>query len=468
MLPKFTVSALTLCILAGTYPLTVYSQEQKKTTQIKKNVIKKNIGKENKQTPAYVVDCNGQTCTYFNPIYNPERVTIGSYINQDSLYDGTDLIVNVPSVREAARLLLRHLQIEKESVKLGIPEPHFPRLTFSGFLEGQASYTKPYTGSAINSINFTGAELDSYVEASDWASGYMALDYDSSELANGSRVFLNRAFITIGNLNKAPAYGVIGQVYVPFGRYSTAFITTPITLAVGRTRARSLMLGFQQVEKNSGYGEIYSYQGLTTPVNQANTMNEWGADAGYNFQISDKISGYIGSSYISNLADSQGAQGTIFVLSENLNHRVGAGDLYGSLAINPFVFIAEYIVALQSFNINDVPYVNHGAKPKAYRAEVDYTFHTFGKPSSFGVEYGGSQQALAFGVPEQRYGAVYNINLLRDTNLAIEYRHDVNYPASAATVSGPNTFTPRPTPPNIAADLGRSDNVITAQFDLYF
>lgn len=484
MFSKFTRSSLLFAIFIILFPILTYGQtknssanyqqqidrlqreidalkkqnKQKKRKQKKRH--KKTVAHKKKKTD---LDQPISTCIIGESAYNPERVTIGSYLNADSLYNGSDLVINIPSVRESARLLLRQVRVDNQCVKLGIPLPKYPRLVFSGNLAGQYVSAETYQGSSVNNINFSGAELDTYVQVSPWISGYMALDYDSNELRNGSRVFLNRAFITVGDLNRAPVYGVVGQIYVPFGRFSSAFITAPTTLALGRTRARAIMLGLQQTGDNAGYGEVYGFQGLTEQINTNNTTDEWGADVGYTFKLTHLVSGYIGVSYMSNLADSQGAQSTVFLTNESLDHRVPAGDIYGSFAVQPFVVIAEYVTAFSQFHTNDAPFANHGAKPHTYHIELDLTFNTLSKPSSIGVGYDRSQEALAFGLPKERIAAVYNINIWKDTNLALEYRHDNNYPSFDATTTGN-----KPTSSAVVADLGRSDNVFTFEFDLYF
>nr|WP_285896428.1 hypothetical protein [Coxiella-like endosymbiont of Rhipicephalus sanguineus] len=44
----------------------------------------------------------------------------------------------------------------------------------------------------------------------------------------------------------------------------------------------------------------------------------------------------------------------------------------------------------------------------------------------------------------------------------MEYRHDINYSRNAISTRI------NPIASGIAADLGKSDNVVTAQFDFYF
>lgn len=395
-------------------------------------------------------------------VYRSTRLGIGPYLNTEEAFDGSELIINVPSIREDARILLKEYQLDRECHDIGIPPPSLPRVTLSGKLEGQISYGNTYSQLRTANINFSSAELNAYIQANSWVYGYMALDYDPDELIDGSRVFMNRAFVTIGNLNKLPFYTSIGQVYLPFGRYSNLMISSPVTLGLGRTRARALTLGYQQTGSNALHAEIYSYQALTRTTS-GNQNNQWGADIGYEFNNGGLVSGEVGSSLISNLADSQGMQRTVFLHNQTLHHTVQAIDFYGRFSIDPLVFIAEYLSALRSFDPADVSFLNQGAHPTAFHTEINYTFRTYSKPSSVGIGYGHTTQSLALGLPQDRYSIFYNINIWKDTNLALEYRHDVNYPKNSISTKFNPTITS-----NIASELGKTDNVVTAQFDLYF
>ena len=424
-------------------------------------------------------ECNGRQC---QQQYHTSPLGIGPYLNKDAVFDGSKLIINVPIVREDSRLLLKRYQLIQECHELGILTPNLPRVTLTGKLEGQISYdgTSYYDAGSRsgNNINFSGAELDAYIQGNSWVLGYMALalDYVPDEHRDGSRLFMNRAFITIGNLSQFPLYTSIGQVYVPFGRYSSLMVTAPVTQALGRTKARTLILGYQQTDNNNNvlHAEIYGFQGLSNNNlnNRArdNKKNEWGTDIGYEFNNGHRLSGEIGAGYISSLVDSQGIKATVFLNTENLRHCVPALNVYGILAINPVMFLAEYVGTMRSFDVNDISFTNQeGARrcPTAFHTEASYTFKNGSKPSSIGVGYGHTRQALAIGLPKDQYSVFYNINIWRDTNLALEYRHDVNYPANTIS-TGSNPISDVIAPANVVDDFGKSDDVVTAQFDLFF
>ncbi len=101
-----------------------------------------------------------------------------------------------------------------------------------------------------------------------------------------------------------------------------------------------------------------------------------------------------------------------------------------------------------------------GARPQAMDAELYYNFHVFNKPTVFSVAYDKSWEALALGVPEQRYIATLMTSIWRSTIEQIEFRHDVNY-GMGDTASGASIVTP-------ATAKGGVSNTVTAQIGIYF
>ena len=394
---------------------------------------------------------------------------VGPYLNKDAAFDGSKLIINVPTVREDSRLLMQQYQLIQECYELGIPAPYLSRVTLTGKLEAQTSYGNTDGSQSDNiNINFSGIELDVYVQGNSWVLGYVALDYaPSDKYQDSSRLLMNRAFIAVGNLSQFPLYISIGQAYVPFGRYSSLMVTAPVTQVLGRTRARTLTFGYQQTgnKNNVLHAEVYNFQGSSNSnhLTRNNQNNGWGTDIGYEFN-GCRLNGEIGAGYISSLVDSQRAQDTVFLNTENLRHHIPALNVYGTLSIDPVVLLAEYVGTIRSLNVNNISFSNQeGLLQKlqksltAFHTEASYRFKMGSKPSSVGVSYDHASQASALGELKDRYSIFYNMNIWRDTNLALEYRHDINYRAGGAPVLD-----------NVVIDCDESDNVLTAQFDLFF
>jgi hypothetical protein len=410
-------------------------------------------------------------------------VSTGPYIGVPLVYSGDNLIINTPNINEDVSLLNLRKHIRERLAALGRPisEEH-SHLILSGIIEAQAMYKTSGSGAHTSDIDLTSAELDGYILGpSSWTSGLLAFAYDNdrgSEVGSissnsrpvNSRLYVNKAFIVIGDFQQSPFYGTLGQMYVPFGTYSSNMVSSPLTKLLGRTKTRALLVGYQQQNKNALYSSVYVFQG-DTHTSAHSFINNGGVNAGYRYSVG-KFSGDVGGGVIANIADSVNLQrtgnaplfggfgGTDGSGSETIVHRVPAVDVRGTLSIGEHIdLLAEYVGATTSFNVADLTLNNHGANLRALNVEAAYTFLIYEKPSTVALGYGQAKDGLAIGLPTQRYSAVFNTSIWRNTLQSLEFRHDVNY-ASVNTSSG--SMVTGPTGP------GRPDNMITAQFDLYF
>ncbi len=420
-------------------------------------------------------------------------VSTGPYLGVPLQYSGSNLIINNPTIYEDVSLLRLRQNINKRLAELGVCRPgQYAHLLLSGMIQAQGFYSQGGIASNASDINLSNVNLDAYILGpSSWTSGLMSFAFENSIGANSgivtsnhrvsnSRVFVNEAFVIIGDFSKSPFYGTAGQMFVPFGRYNSNFITNPVTKTMARIKNRALLVGYQQQTSNAFYTAAYIFRGDSYVPSTHNKINNGGVDLGYRFTVGP-VYGDVGGGVIGNVADSIGMQitgnnplfngfgsnlmscgvsGTGSCGSEQLVHRVPAYDARGLLAIGEhWNLVGEYIAASTDFNPTDLSYNSHGARPQALNAEAAYSFTAFDRPNSLAIGYGMTQQALAIGLPAKRYSLVMNTSMWRQTLQSIELRHDVDYSASA-TSSGDGI--PGPT------GTGHSDNVITAQFSIYF
>jgi len=411
-------------------------------------------------------------------------VSSGPYIGVPLQFSGMDLIVNTPSVNQDVALLKVRKNIHERLQGLGvIEEPDHPHVLLSGQVEAQAYYQDLSSGPNNTNIDLTNVTLDTYILGpSQWLSSLISLTYDNAPgSADGtfasnspvlnSRVYVRQAFFTIGNLSVTPFYGTAGQYYVPFGTYASNMVSSPLTLAMARVKARAILLGYQPQVNNTPYASAYIFQG-DTHAGAGNRVNNGGINLGYRFTY-NKFGGDIGAGVIGNIADSGGMQfvansATTFngfgglngTGNERIAHRVPAYDLRAMLDFgSTFDFLGEFITSSTAFNKNDLTMNNHGARPKALNTELSYSFQTFSRPTAIAIGYGMTKDALALQLPAQRYSATLNTSIWRDTLQSLELRHDVNY-AQSSFATGSTVAAP--------AVSGHSDNVVTAQFDVYF
>ncbi|HTM63843.1 MAG TPA: LbtU family siderophore porin [Gammaproteobacteria bacterium] len=405
-------------------------------------------------------------------------VSSGPYVGVPFQFAGNDLVVNSPSVNRDVQLLNIRKSIMEQLKMMGgeiTQEPYHSHILLSGLVEGAAEYFNPGGSPSTTDINLSSVSLDTFVLGpSPWILGFVELNYNdvppvgdvfggtSNYRISDSRVFVNMAFVTFGNFTQSPFYGTFGQYYVPFGVYSSVMVSSPLTKILTRTKARSILLGFmQQDPKSAFYGSVYVFRGDSHAASVAK-VNNGGLNLGYKFK-GNFVKGKFGAGVIGNIADSGGMQTAgNFQNAEQLVHRVPGYDLNTLLSIGDHLdLIGEFVMASTSFNPTNMSYNGNGAKPWAFDLEAAYSIDLFEtKPSSLGIGYSQSHEALALGLPLNRISVVVNTSWWRNTLQSLEFRRDHQYAASDTASGGGGAVTP--------AASGKIDRAVTAQFDYYF
>jgi hypothetical protein len=417
----------------------------------------------------------------FSTYAHGPAVVTSPLLSLTSAYDGSDLLVNLPSMNEDLYILQGRQSLEDYAKSKGLEMPVRPMLSISGGLEGQLIYNGNYNMPGKTDIDLSRAEVDFVAEIDRWVTGVMVVDYDNYALdfhnrrVHDARFRIDRGFFTVGNLNECPLYLTLGQVIAPFGKYAWLSINPPVTLSLARIKERALVLGFS---KNGAYGSVYGYKGETY-VNNNNIVNAWGVNLGYGKDWSHS-SFDLGAGYVANIADAEGMLdtlnpnypgfGRIPSSSSKLVHRVSGIDAHFSFTVDPFDFISEYVTANTNFDMRDMSFDGKGAKPSALNLMAKVRFDLLGKASQFLVGYDNTWQALAVNLPQQSYFAKFGISLLRATLISLELRHDRDYDTThyytsrgAVGVPDGTIFYP------IGATAGKRDrNSVTMEVGVYF
>lgn len=416
-------------------------------------------------------------------------VVTSPYLGVRSEFDASDLVSNFPNVNLAFRLLQQRQKIENVFCKNGQPYPDVPFVDLSGTVQPIIFVSSPYTGSTQSNIDLPTASLDAMGNINKWVMSFIRFSFDNNPpgafippgvgpvIAN-SRIFLDQGFVTIGNLNRTPLYGTIGQLFVPFGKYSSNMINPTLPQLVGRTKARAVILGLYKDWKSISINlQGFAFRGDARTSVTSSRINQAGANFDLAFNT-PKWNGLVGVSYISNIADApnfqlngagDGFQGfavplpvPTIVNTNVLVHRVPAIDVHGTLGIGQFGFLAEYVGATTDFAPDDLTFNFHGARPRASSFEAVYNFNICNLPANIAVGYQRSYEALAILIPKERYLSTFNISLWKDTIESIEFRHDVNYGRCdfASGFGVPITTD--------GLGLGHSSNTLTGQIAVYF
>lgn len=374
-------------------------------------------------------------------------IVFNPYTGQPHAYSGSDLLTNL--AQQNGDLLV--LQYRQELANT-FPD-NSTYLIFSGSLGGQIFSTKTYIGTKTSDIDLTYANITALAGIGSWVSGFFSFDYDNiapSSLSPAqigprflnSRVYLDQAFLSIGNLNKSDWYISLGQMYLPFGAYNGYMINSPLTSSLFTTIERPLLLGYSHSSNHTELDiEAYGFQGDTITFNNQSEINEWGASLDFLINMSQWNSDF-GLGYISNIADAEGFQlngqnlisckvfsGFAFPCNTGnlLVHKVPGFDVHASLTVDAYSLVVEYITATRHFAYADLAYNEHAAKPKSFDIEAAYTFSFWQKPSNIAFGYSFTKEALALLLPAQEYSFVFTTSLWRNTTESIGYQYDINY-----------------------------------------
>lgn len=403
-------------------------------------------------------------------------VVTSPYLGDRPAFDGSDYIVNISSINRDIRLMQQRRRLYQAYQSIGYPIPQMPIIALSGKSEPVGVINSPYQGNTSADFTLGSSEIDIAAALNKNVEAYIAIAYDESPPSVGPRINnsafnLNMGFVNIGNLETTPFYFTAGQLYVPFGRYSSSMISAPLPLNMARTKTRPFILGYKSQEDTGPFAAIYAYRSDTT----LGSAGVGGANLGYVFSYGSDT-GEIGASYISSMNDAAGMQSTGSVVNTtfggfgsftNGNEQVRktqAMDVHANLGYDRFNFAAEWVGAIEDFRAQDLSYNGRPARPQAIQTEIDMTFRAFNRPSSIGIGYQWSQEALALNLPQQRIIGVFNISIWKDTVESLEYRHDIDYKINsfangAAPIGGANINT---------IGTGKSSDTVSAQIGVYF
>lgn len=422
-------------------------------------------------------------------------VTTSPYLGLRSAYDASDLVVNLSTMNEDLRLLQERQKLDSQLAQEGIniPGTDRPMIELSGGVEASGIYVDPYQGNSTNQFDVTKMEFDVLSYVSNWVTAFISMRYDNAPFpgvnngqaanigqVNGSgqtiansRIFLRRAFVTIGNLEKSPLYFTMGQMFAPFGIYTSQMLSNPITQSIGQDNNRMALLGFNE---DGWYAEGYAFNSATDINAHSSGIDNGGANLGYQYS-GDKFGTNIGVGAIANIADAQGMQNTggspptfpgfgYNPNTENIAKRVPAADAHAELDIGKLTLLGEYVGATTDFAAQNLSYDSQGAAPKATHVEGDYNFKVFNWPSVFTLAYDHSWQALGLSLPQNSYTMDLTTSIWKDTIEELEFRHDLNYPTSDR--ANGNYLVQAPFIPLEVPSVGGSQNTVILQVGAYF
>jgi hypothetical protein len=398
------------------------------------------------------------------------------YMGQRPSFDGSDYIVNISSINRDVRLMEQRRRLEEEYTAIGYSAPSRPIISVSGKLEPFVYLQWPYVNDPTVSGNVGGVELDFATILNKSVEAYIGIanmpnvpETTNQGVAN-THIGLSAGFLNIGNLDQSPIYLTVGQLYVPFGRFSSSMLAPTLTQVIARTKANTIILGYQEQYKEGMFAAVYAFDGDTT----LNRSGVGGVNLGYRM-FGDGVIFELGGSYITSIDNSNGMQnngasGTNFAGFGSLTHgneyveQVGAFDLHSTLSFDRYNVTVEWVATLGEFPVSDLSFNGEGASPQALQVESGVTFMVMKKPASLSYAYQWSADTVALRLPKQRFSSVFNISIWKDTIESIEYRHDIDF----NTTDYGNGLAPNGGSNTPIYGTGKAADTIIVQLGVYF
>lgn len=297
--------------------------------------------------------------------------------------------------------------------------------------------TQDTAGLNDNRTSVTNAYLAVEAAPTDWSKFDFALNYSdaSSNYENPSddSVYVDQAYLTLGNPNRYPLFLQAGQQYVPFGHYSLY----PIVKSMGQVMSEANQTDFQAgfVLPKGLYGSAYTFQNTLSQGSSSNTAKfNYGATLGFN-KSNDRMNVDLGVGYIDNMVAVTGVEDALNASggSDVYATTVQGASVYVDFTTGPFGLQADYVTAMDDFAASDINYksapgsLSETARPSAGDITASYDFNKKGMDQQVYVGYQASSEASGLDLPENRYLAGYNIYPWSNVLLGAEITRDTNY-----------------------------------------
>ena len=295
---------------------------------------------------------------------------------------------------------------QKEGADKGAGAEWMNRLSFAGLVELEGSYT--------DNDGFSDDEDSDIVVATvELAIGAFITDDITAELAflyeeDGTDLEVDIATIAIDDIADLNINLLMGQFYQPFGSFETNMINDTLVLEAAETREISASIGW-----GTGPFSVGAY-----------VFN--GDDAVDNFGLTASVDTEhftTGFDYISNIYNSDAISDLI--PSDQVDDKEGALIVRGTTAVGPVSVIGEYFIAEELGDFGDI-------EPEILHLELGMQL---GEWLVSGA-YQSTDDAVALGLPENRYSVSASTLIVENVSVALEYWYDQDYDESDGGTDG--------------------------------
>jgi hypothetical protein len=362
-------------------------------------------------------------------------VGTGPYFGLGATYDGSELVVMQPNIHRDFALLQQNMYMMKKTGEVN--GPNSPYVQLSGMAEVQLAVQSK----SKNYVDITSSNLDIAAWINKWLTAYANFGVEFDE-AQRSYFRMLMAFITLGDLSTSPFYASVGQMYIPFGSFSTGTSDLgTLPRAIGRIYDKAISVGYYPGNGLHLTGAVYN--GYTKNSKTSN-LDQIASTLSYKRKVKlfDTASSYkVGVSYTNNIQESVGIRG-VFSHGAILNHFVPGGDIFASFSFGDYTLRTEYISALKHFSSKDILQGGKKVKPSSYLAEADYNRYILGKKATVTLHYSEVQDAAMATLLQHQMGVNTSINILKNTLLSVELSHRKSYDHNNFISNARSTYSP--------------------------
>lgn len=289
-----------------------------------------------------------------------------------------------------------------------------------GVAEVEITSTKSFANADSSDIALATVEFYIDTQPHEYLSTHVQMLYED---AGSENITLDEAFAVLGDTEKYPLYLQAGKWAMPFGGFDTAMSTDPLIKSLGETKEAAVLIGAQ----HDGLAlEGYIFNGDTQKVGQGNNIDQFGAQLGYGGE-SHSVGYNVAIGYLNNMADTDGMTTGLGNNTASLRKYVPGFDVHGDLTFSGVTLRGGYMMALKSFQTGELAFNGQGAQPAAWNVEAAYKMPIMNHETTFAGTVQGTDEALALGLPELRYGGAVSVAIVDHFSVTAEYLHDLDY-----------------------------------------
>ncbi len=319
-------------------------------------------------------------------------------------------------------------------------------LQATGQIDVEAVFMRPETGESSEGVGVAEAILGVTAAFDSGLSAELGLLHEKTDIGAPEDVAGAKATILdVGMLsfqpNDGPWFFAAGRNFLPFGVFDTVMITDPLTLELGETNEFGWHVGY------ASYGFSGSVFGFNGDDDHAGGLAGYGAAMAYANEGSSTALD-LNLAYTSDIGYSDNLLG-LFPAAQVEEERTSGLAAHARLSHGGGALTLAYIGSLERFAPGKVEFGGRGARPSSWMIEAAYEFPLSGKDATVALGYQGTGESLALELPEQRWLAVFDLQLTDPILLAIEWARDKDY--SMADGGSGEEFT-----------------TVTLQFSLFF